>query len=204
VTDFGLARDNRALDAAPLETRGELLWILHGLQADAMAPKGALARMAKRARKQLEALGLRNDDRLVTELGRVMGTPAYMSPEQAKGERGDERSDVWSFGVVFYEMLTGKLPYRPESSFRSFLRKLTRRRRGPAPLGRGVPSEVRRVLFKCLEVEPEDRYESGTSLVAALHQATAQGTAPPTRRALLYALLLAAAAALFAALALVR
>jgi len=167
VTDFGLARTNKALEQVPASARLDLLWMLHGLQADAGASKGALARLARRARSQMVALGLvaENDSEL-TALGRIMGTPAYMSPEQARGTPVDHRSDIWSFGVVFYEMLTGELPYRPESSFRHLLRRLTGRERTPSV--RGIPWSLRKVIFRCLAIPPDARYESMTAVLEDL------------------------------------
>jgi serine/threonine protein kinase len=159
VTDFGLARANTALDLVPASARLDLLWMLHGLQADANASKGALARLARRARRQMAALGLVSEHgSQLTELGQIMGTPAYMSPEQARGDRVDHRSDIWSFGVVFYEMLTGQLPYRPESSLRHLLRRLTGRERTPSALW--IPSYLRKVIFRCLAIGRVERYQS--------------------------------------------
>jgi serine/threonine protein kinase len=159
VTDFGLARANTALDLVPASARLDLLWMLHGLQADANASKGALARLARRARRQMAALGLVSEHgSQLTELGQIMGTPAYMSPEQARGDRVDHRSDIWSFGVVFYEMLTGQLPYRPESSLRHLLRRLTGRERTPSALG--IPSYLRKAIFRCLAIGRVERYQS--------------------------------------------
>jgi len=167
VTDFGLARANKALERVPASARLDLLWMLHGLQADAHTSKGALARLARRARRQMAALGLVSEhDGQLTELGRIMGTPAYMSPEQARGDRVDHRSDIWSFGVVFYEMLTGQLPYRPESSLRYLLRRLTRRERSPST--RGVPSSLRKVVFRCLSISRVERYQSMEALLEDL------------------------------------
>jgi serine/threonine protein kinase len=91
-----------------------------------------------------------------------------MSPEQARGERGDQRSDIWSFGIVFYEMLTGRLPYRPESEWSRFLRKLLRRERRPARLGLRAPRAVKRAIFRCLEIEAAKRYDSLDALLAEL------------------------------------
>lgn len=179
VTDFGLARDNKAFDGIPAKARGDLLWILHGLQAGHNAPKSMLARLAKRARRQMVALGIVSDEGVaITELGRIMGTPAYMSPEQARGDRADERSDIWSFGIVFYETLTGKLPYRPESSLRGFFRTLIGRRRAPTGFGRGIPSSIRKIAFRCLEVSRLDRYQTVEALLEDLN---APGSAPPFR-----------------------
>ncbi len=175
VTDFGLARDNKVFEGIPKSARGDLLWILHGLQADGLDSRGALARLAKRARRQMVELGLVSDDgTALTELGRIMGTPAYMSPEQARGDRADKRSDIWSFGVVFYQMLTGKLPYRPESSLRSIFLRLTGRKRSPAALGRGVPSSLRKVIFRCLEINRLDRYQTAAELVSDLDDAVSK------------------------------
>lgn len=173
VADFGLARDNKAFDGVPAEARGDLLWILHGLQAGYNAPKSMLARLAKRARRQMVALGIVSDDGVaITELGRIMGTPAYMSPEQARGDRADERSDIWSFGIVFYETLTGKLPYRPESSLGGFVRKLAGRRKTPSALSWSVSRSIRATIFRCLEVNRLDRYQSMEALLADLTAAS--------------------------------
>ena len=197
VTDFGLARANKAFDGVPASARLDLLWMLHGLQADSQASKGALARLARRARRQMAALGLVSEhDGQLTELGRIMGTPAYMSPEQARGDRVDHRSDIWSFGVVFYEMLTGQLPYRPESSFRYLLRRLTGRERTPSALG--IPSYLRKVIFRCLAIGRVERYQSVGAILEALVGGRIDRARSSSRWA--RAFLLAALAALVAVL----
>jgi serine/threonine protein kinase len=168
VTDFGLARDDRALDFVPPSARLDLLWMLHGLQAGPPVSRGALTRLAKKVRRPMVALGLVPPEARLTEIGRIMGTPAYMSPEQARGERSDQRSDIWSFGVVFYEMLAGRLPYPPQSDWSRLLRKVLRRERRPARLGLRVPRAVKRAVFRCLEIEPAKRYRSLDALLDEL------------------------------------
>jgi serine/threonine protein kinase len=167
VTDFGIARADRTFERVPAAARLDLLWMLHGLQADASASKGALARLARRARSRMAALGLVSEiDGDLTELGRVLGTPAYMSPEQARGVRVDQRTDVWSFGVLFYEMLTGQLPYRPEGSPGRSLRKLFGRERRPS--ARGIPRALRPSIFRCLSISRGGRYQRMDALLEDL------------------------------------
>lgn len=107
-----------------------------------------------------------------TDPGLVMGTAAYMSPEQARGLKVDHRSDIFSFGVGLHEMLTGEPPFRGESNV-DLLYAITRH---PAPpLGAGVPPEaapdLQRLLDKCLEKDPQDRYQGMRDLVVDLRAA---------------------------------
>ncbi len=84
--------------------------------------------------------------------GVVLGTPAYMSPEQAKGREVDKRSDIWAFGCVFYEMLTGTAVYHGESSQETMASVL----RDEPELSK-VPAQARRLLKRCLEKDPQKR-----------------------------------------------
>jgi serine/threonine-protein kinase len=107
-----------------------------------------------------------------TERGRVMGTPAYMAPEQARGESVDARSDVFAFGVVLYEMLAGKSPFvRAEGDpTRWGDAEWTAR----APL-RGVPPGVAKLVSRCLSADPTDRPVDGGALVRLLVPAPHRG-----------------------------
>jgi hypothetical protein len=104
----------------------------------------------------------------LTRAGQVIGTLAYMSPEQVHGRPVDARSDVFSFGVLLYEMLSGTRPFAGESNLDTAAAIL---RDDPAPLGelrRDVPSGLRAVVARCLEKAPERRFASGQELHDAL------------------------------------
>ena len=104
----------------------------------------------------------------VTRAGQVLGTLAYMSPEQVQGHPVDARTDVFSFGVLLYEMLTGKQPFAGESSLDTVSSIL---RDEPAPLDEGrhdVPADLKEILAQSLAKEPEKRFASGQELHDAL------------------------------------
>jgi len=131
----------------------------------------------------------------VTESGWIVGSPRYMSPEQATGEAVDARSDVFSFGVVMFEALTGRLPFKGDSRqeyFRSLITAVHE------PLPTSIPDGLRLVLERCLKKSPADRYPSGKELAHAMRDVIAelQGGRSTTRT------VLAAIAALVAVVAL--
>jgi serine/threonine protein kinase len=98
----------------------------------------------------------------------VLGTVAYMSPEQALGERLDHRTDLWALGVVMYEMLAGKLPFRAEST-QAVLYAIANRSPEPLMTVRpDVPMGIRRVVQRALERSPADRYQSADEMLADL------------------------------------
>ena len=110
---------------------------------------------------------LRDAERL-HDPGTVVGTLLYMSPEQAKGESADPRSDIFSFGVVLYEMLTGKLPFAAEDFAATLEAILTRE---PPPLAKycpEAPSELQWIVTKALAKEPEERYQCTADLAIDL------------------------------------
>jgi len=97
-----------------------------------------------------------NTDNTVTQPGRVIGTPAYMSPEQARGKPADKRSDIWSFGCIMYQMLTGKFPFEGETATDT-LARIIERQPDWELLPQDTPMNMRTLLRRCLEKDPEKR-----------------------------------------------
>jgi len=117
-----------------------------------------------------------------TRFGTVLGTPNYMSPEQAVGQRVDARSDLFSTGVVLYELLTGKRPFDADSIVTTVYRIV---KEDPKPLEQlrpDVPPALRRVVDRCLMKQPEKRFQSGRELAEALIKVVREVRAEADRR----------------------
>ncbi len=96
----------------------------------------------------------------MTQTGAVIGTPDYMSPEQVRGEAVDARSDVFMLGVIFYELLSGDLPYRAESLMAAMFKRTKERARPLSALDPQLPTVLSDVVARCLEISPLRRYQS--------------------------------------------
>jgi tetratricopeptide (TPR) repeat protein len=112
--------------------------------------------------RSMEATGM-------TQTGALMGTPAYMSPEQAQGLPADERSDIFSLGIIAYQLLTGKVPFTGDTAFATMLL----RTQGPPPppieLNPTIPQPLSDMVLKSLATNPSDRYQSVALLEKDLH-----------------------------------
>jgi eukaryotic-like serine/threonine-protein kinase len=114
-----------------------------------------------------------------TFAGAIIGTIAYMSPEQASGLPLDVRSDIFSFGVLLYESLAGRRPFSAATGL-ELLQKVIHE--SPAPLGGEIPEPLRALVAKALEKDPADRYSSMQDLVVDLRRALRHSTQPAPRR----------------------
>jgi eukaryotic-like serine/threonine-protein kinase len=105
-----------------------------------------------------------------TQTGTIIGTPAYMSPEQAEGKPADARSDIFAFGAVLYEMLAGRRAFRGTSAA-SILGKILHK--DPEPIA--APPALTAIVLKCLAKSPDDRFQSASDLLAALERSSTSG-----------------------------
>jgi Tol biopolymer transport system component/predicted Ser/Thr protein kinase len=108
------------------------------------------------------------DTILQTELGVIIGTVAYMSPEQADGHKVDERSDIFSFGAVLYEMITGRRAFSGDSKLSTLASVLHTEPTPLNPREDEVPLEVERIIMRCLRKDPQRRWQSMADLKVAL------------------------------------
>jgi beta-lactam-binding protein with PASTA domain/predicted Ser/Thr protein kinase len=117
----------------------------------------------------------RAGDSGMTEAGSILGTAQYLAPEQAKGYPVDERSDLYSVGVVLYEMLTGTVPFRGDSAVTVALKHVNEVPREPAELVPGLPYALNQIVLKAMAKDPADRYQSAAEFGRDLRSAREGG-----------------------------
>ena len=122
----------------------------------------------------------------VTQPGRIMGTPAYMSPEQARGKDTDHRTDIWSFGCIMYEMLTGHLPFEGETATDTLARIIERQPDWDL-LPQSTPMNIRVLLRRCLEKESRRRLRDMGDIAITLEETTTELQSPTLRTGLVEA-----------------
>jgi serine/threonine-protein kinase len=103
-----------------------------------------------------------------TRKGLVLGTPGYMSPEQCKSQAVDARSDIYSLGVVLFELLTGELPFQGETSIEAMYMHIIKKPPKITSINTDLPEELDAIVQRALAKKPEDRFDSAGQLAAAL------------------------------------
>src|SRR5579871_80891 len=106
----------------------------------------------------------------MTEAGSIVGTAQYLSPEQARGTDVDQRSDLYSLGVVLYELLTGETPFEGDTPVEIAMKHLSATPEPPSALRPGVPRELDWVVMRALAKDPEDRFQSAEEMDADLER----------------------------------
>ena len=177
ILDFGLAKLLQAGRVAP-----------RAPQSNSQAPDGS------RGATRIDPDAMIN----TTEPGLVLGTPAYMSPEQVRGEPADHRTDIFAFGCVLYEMLSGTRAFRRNTPVESMNAVLSEEPPDFSATNASIPVALERVVRRCLEKQPQQRFQSATDLAFAIENTGAKSAvirdaAPPgsrssVRRALPWAL----------------
>ena len=120
---------------------------------------------------------------LTTAAGTILGTPAYMAPEQAGGETIDHRADIYGVGILAYEMLTGRLPFQATTAQQMIAAHLTK---PPDPISNwrpGIPPQLAFAVMKCLEKRPADRWQDATELLTAVETSEEAQTPAPLEAA---------------------
>ena len=111
------------------------------------------------------------------KLSNTMGTPDYISPEQVKGKRGDARSDLYAMGVMLYEMLTGKVPFRGDNPFAIMNDRLLNNPIPPREIDPAITPQLQEIIYRALERNPANRYQTAAEFAHDLHHQDEVGAA---------------------------
>ena len=112
----------------------------------------------------------------MTRSGEFLGTPRYMAPEQVQGSKIDHRADLYALGLILYEMVTGDVPFHADTTLQLMYQRVHEAPKSPKTLNPELPEWMVRVIMKCLERDPQQRYQTAAEI---LHDLEA-GTAPPS------------------------
>ena len=127
------------------------------------------------------AKSLESDATQMTMSGQFLGTPRYMSPEQALAAPLDHRSDLYSLGLILYEMVTGEIPFRADSTLQTMYLRVHEKPADPRQINPELPEYLAQIILRCLETDPAQRYQSAREILDDL-EAAQPSRALPTRQ----------------------
>jgi eukaryotic-like serine/threonine-protein kinase len=104
----------------------------------------------------------------MTRTGAFLGTPRYMSPEQVEGKPADGRADLYAFGLILYEMVIGDVPFTGESTLKVMYQRIQEKPKSPKVLRPDLPNWLVKIIMRCLERDPNDRYQNAYEILADL------------------------------------
>lgn len=172
---------------SPAEAADVVVQILNGLEAAhaegvvhrdlkprniMVSPQGKITVMDFGIARSADAAGL-------TRTGALVGTPEYMSPEQARGAPVDARSDLFSLGIILYELLTGIRPFQADNPMASLLKRVQEDARPPLELDPAIPAKLSQIAVKSLARDPDARYQSAREMRQAIEEWQGVAAAPP-------------------------
>ena len=108
----------------------------------------------------------------MTRTGAFLGTPRYMSPEQVEGKPADNRADLYSFGLIMYEMVVGDVPFTGDSTLKVMYQRIQEKPKSPKTIKPDLPNWVVRIIMRCLERDPNDRYQNAYEILADIQGST--------------------------------
>jgi eukaryotic-like serine/threonine-protein kinase len=112
----------------------------------------------------------------MTRTGAFLGTPRYMSPEQVEGKPADQRADLYAFGLILYEMVTGDVPFVGESTLKVMYQRIQEKPKSPKLINADLPNWLVRIIMRCLEKDVADRYQSAYEILADLQGGRGQSS----------------------------
>lgn len=116
----------------------------------------------------------------MTRTGAFLGTPRYMSPEQVEGKPADQRSDLYAYGLMLYEMVTGDVPFTGETTLKVMYQRIQEKPKSPKLLNPSLPNWLVRIIMRCLEKDPAARYQSAYEILADLQGSKSSSSASRT------------------------